>query len=227
MINESRTLNRDQISALISSFIDHGSIVNLGIGMPTSISNFISPDSQIILTSENGIIGYDTIITGNVKDDDAVNAGLQHVQLSKGASILDHAESFALIRSGKIDYAILGAYEVAKDGSFSSWTRSTDLYLQLGSVGGAMDIAEHAQNLFIAMKNFTPDKKSRLVNKCMLPITGQKKTVSMVFTELGIFKPQGNTFKLLAHPIGIDPNLIKKNIPVAITWDKNIAEINM
>lgn len=201
MSDEKQPLTRDQMGAVLAQRIGKGWIVNLGIGIPVLASNFFTEDQDITLTSENGVIGYGGLAPEGMEDPDLVNAGVQFTTLHPGGTIVHHADSFALIRSGRVDVTCLGAYEVAKDGSFANWKTVNDGMGNMGGIGGAMDLAACAQRIYIAMEHTTRDGQPRLVEQCALPVTAPS-GVNLVVTELGVFTVQDGHFVLEEHAPG-------------------------
>ena len=181
-------------------------IVNLGVGMPTLCSNYIDPDKDIIFHSENGVIGYGPLAQEGQEDRHLVNAGGQHVTARPGMAIVHHADSFALIRSGRVDVTVMGAYEVAENGDFANWRIPTR---KGGGIGGAMDLAACAKRVFIAMEHRTRDGEPRLLKRCKLPITAPG-VVTLVSTDLGLFELSPQGFKLLEHAPGWGPEDIQE-----------------
>ena len=171
-------------------------IVNLGVGMPTLCSNYVDPSKDIIFHSENGVIGYGPLAPQGQEDKHLVNAGGQNVTARKGMAIVHHADSFALIRGGKIDVTVMGAYEVAENGDFANWRIPTR---KGGGIGGAMDLAACAKRVFIAMEHTTRDGKSKLLKRCTLPVTAPG-VVKLLATDLGLFEisPEGFVLKEIA-----------------------------
>jgi 3-oxoacid CoA-transferase B subunit len=171
-------------------------IVNLGVGMPTLCSNYVDPSKDIIFHSENGVIGYGPLAPAGQEDKHLVNAGGQNVTARKGMAIVHHADSFALIRSGRIDVTVMGAYEVAENGDFANWRIPTR---KGGGIGGAMDLAACAKRVFIAMEHTTRDGKSKLLQRCTLPVTAPG-VVKLLATDLGLFEigPEGFVLKEFA-----------------------------
>jgi len=186
-------LTRDLMAARVAAELKDGWVVNLGIGMPTLCSDFVPVDRTVIFHSENGVIGYGRRATEEEVGPHIVNAGVQPVELTPFAAIVHHADSFALIRGGWLDAAILGAYEVACNGDFANWRLAGRTG---GSIGGAMDIAACAKRLYIMMEHTTRDGAPRLVTRCTLALTAPE-AVRMVFTDLGVFEPAGAAFRLL------------------------------
>lgn len=197
-----RRLTRDQMAAVLAQHLGDGWIVNLGIGIPTGVSNFLRPEQQIMLTSENGVVGYGRVAGEGEEDPDTVNASaVQSVTLNPGAAIVHHADSFAIIRRGMVDVTCLGAYQVAVDGSFANWKTMDDGEPMLGGIGGAMDLAACAQRVYLAMEHTTRDGEPRLLQRCTLPVTAPR-GVSLVVTDLGVIAVRDGRFVLEQHAPG-------------------------
>ena len=170
-----------QIAQRIVQDIPDGAYVNLGIGQPMSIANYLPPDKEIILQSENGILGMGPMATGDQIDPDLVNAGKQNITLLKGGSIFHHGDSFAMIRGGHIDICVLGAFQVSVKGDLANWrTQDPDA---IPAVGGAMDLAFGAKQVFVMMEHLTKAGASKLVEQCTYPLTGAG-VVTRVYTDL-------------------------------------------
>ncbi len=179
-----------QIAQRIVQDIPDGAYVNLGIGQPMSIANYLPPDKEIILQSENGILGMGPLATGDQIDPDLVNAGKQNITLLKGGSIFHHGDSFAMIRGGHIDICVLGAFQVSVKGDLANWrTQDPDA---IPAVGGAMDLAFGAKQVFVMMEHLTKSGASKLVEQCTYPLTGAG-VVTRVYTDLATLEitPQG------------------------------------
>ena len=170
-----------QIAQRIVQDIPDGAYVNLGIGQPMSIANYLPPDKEIILQSENGILGMGPMATGDQIDPDLVNAGKQNITLLKGGSIFHHGDSFAMIRGGHIDICVLGAFQVSVKGDLANW-RTQDP-AAIPAVGGAMDLAFGAKQVFVMMEHLTKSGASKLVEQCTYPLTGAG-VVTRVYTDL-------------------------------------------
>lgn len=179
-----------------------GWIVNLGVGMPTLCSNTDIGNRHIVYHSENGVIGYGPIASPGQEDLNLVNAGGQNVTLNPGAAVVHHADSFAIIRSGRIDVTVMGAYEVAQSGDFANWKVAG---AKGGGIGGAMDLAAGARRVFVIMEHTTRDGRARLIERCALPVTACG-VVKLVATNFGLFEPAGKGFRIrqLASGISID-----------------------
>ena len=191
---------RQQMADRIAAEFQDGWIVNLGVGMPTLCSNTDIGDRRIVYHSENGVIGYGPIATPEQEDLNLVNAGGQNVTLLPGAAVVHHADSFAIIRGGRIDVTVMGAYEVAANGDFANWKIAG---AKGGGIGGAMDLAACAQRVFIIMEHTTRDGGARLVRACSLPVTARG-VVTLVATNLGLFAPAGEGFRVRELAPGID-----------------------
>lgn len=190
------SLNREVMARRCAMEFQDGNIVNLGVGMPTLCSSFVPEDRFIIFHSENGVIGYGSLATPETLDLHLVNAGVQHVTLMPFASIVHHADAFGVIRSGRIDISVLGAYQVAENGDVANWKLPG---MKGGGIGGAMDLVASAKNVFILMEHVTRNGDPRLVKSCALPITAPG-VVKKLFTNLGVFDitPQGFVIREIA-----------------------------
>jgi 3-oxoacid CoA-transferase B subunit len=202
MSERAKGLSRQQMCDRLAMEFGDGWIVNLGIGIPTLCSNFDFGDKEIIFHSENGVIGYGPLAAPGKEDLHLVNAGGQHVTLRPGAAIVHHADSFAMIRGGRIDVTVLGAYEVAENGDFANWKMAGQ---QGGGIGGAMDLAACAKHVFIAMEHQTRDGKPRLIERCALPPTARG-VVNLVVTNLGLFEitKEGMALREIAPGVTVD-----------------------
>lgn len=208
MSEDARGLTRQQMCDRLAMEFADGWIVNLGVGIPTLCSNFDFGDTQVIFHSENGVIGYGPLAARGKEDPHLTNAGAQHVTLNPGASIIHHADAFAMIRGGRIDATVLGAYEVAANGDFANWRM---LGQKGGGIGGAMDLAVGAKHVFIVMEHTTRDNQPRLVATCALPLTAQG-VVTLVATNFGLFEPKGTGFLLREIAAGIDIAEVKATV---------------
>jgi 3-oxoadipate CoA-transferase, beta subunit len=171
----------EQIAQRIVCDIPDGAYVNLGIGQPMMISNYLPDDKEIIIQSENGILGMGPRATGDDIDPELVNAGEQNVTLLKGGAIFHHGDSFGMIRGGHIDICVLGAFQVSVRGDLANW-RTLDKDAIPG-VGGAMDLAQGAKQIFVMMEHLTKSGASKLVEHCTYPLTG-KAVVNRIYTDL-------------------------------------------
>ena len=193
MTNGGVRLTRDLMASRTAAEFQDGWIVNLGVGMPTLCSDFVPAGRRVIFHSENGVIGYGRNAAPEEADPHVVNAGVNPVVLEPFASILHHADAFAVIRRGLLDVGVLGAYEAAANGDFANWKTAGRFG---GGIGGAMDIAACAKRIFVMLEHTTRDGKPRLRSRCTLPITAPG-VVSLVITDLGVFEPTGDAFRAL------------------------------
>jgi 3-oxoadipate CoA-transferase beta subunit len=177
-------LNRNQIAARVAQDIPEGAYVNLGIGLPTMVANHLPADREIFLHSENGILGMGPAPGEGQEDPDLINAGKQPVTLLPGGAFFHHADSFAMMRGGHLDICVLGAFQVSAKGDLANWhTGEPDA---IPAVGGAMDLAIGAKQVFVMMDLLTKTGQSKLVEHCTYPLTGVG-CVSRVYTDLAIF----------------------------------------
>ncbi len=214
-------LNRQQMADAVARRFQDGWIVNLGVGIPTMCSN-TAITADIIYHSENGVIGYGPLAEPGHEDMHLVNAGGQHVTLKPEAAVVHHADSFAIIRSGKIDVTVMGAYEVACNGDFANWKVAGALG---GGIGGAMDLAASAKRVFIILEHTQRNGAPRLLTRCALPVTARG-VVKLVATNLGLFEPAGEGFNLLeiAPGVSVDEIRAATGAPVLVPADlKTIA----
>ena len=181
-------LSRELMAMRVAGELEDGTVVNLGIGMPTLVSNYIPMDSSIILHAENGVIGYGPFPQEGQEDANLVNAGGQPVTLLPGAAIVSHADSFAMIRGGYIDVAVLGGFQVSQRGDLASWSTDEE---SLGSPGGAVDIALAARRVIVMMEHTTKEGGPKLLRECSYPLTGRE-CVDLVVTDLGLFQVTGD-----------------------------------
>ncbi|MCV7226944.1 3-oxoacid CoA-transferase subunit B [Mycolicibacterium komossense] len=177
-------LERREMAAVVARDIPPASYVNLGIGQPTTVADYLAPDSQVILHTENGMLGMGRAAVGDEIDPDLTNAGKLPVTETPGASYFHHADSFAMMRGGHLDVCVLGAFQVSARGDLANWhTGAPDA---IPAVGGAMDLAIGAKSVFVMMNLFAKDGTAKLVTDCTYPLTG-KRCVSRVYTEHAVF----------------------------------------
>jgi 3-oxoadipate CoA-transferase, beta subunit len=177
-------LNRASIAKLVAADIPPGSYVNLGIGQPTLVADYLAPDSGVVLHTENGMLGMGRAAQGDEVDPELINAGKVPVTETPGASYFHHADSFAMMRGGHLDVCVLGAFQVSFDGDLANWhTGKPDA---IPAVGGAMDLAIGAKQVYVMMTLFTDAGAPKLVPSCTYPLTGLR-CVSRVYTDYGVF----------------------------------------
>jgi len=176
-------LNRNQLAARIARDIPEGAYVNLGIGAPTLIANYLPPEREIFLQSENGILGMGPAPPEGEEDPDLINAGKQPVTLLKGGCFFHHGDSFAMMRGGHLDICVMGAFQVSGEGDLANW--STGELDAVPAVGGAMDLAIGAKRVFVMMDHVTKAGEPKIVARCTYPLTGSR-CVSRIYTNLAV-----------------------------------------
>ncbi len=181
---------REEIAARVAQDIPEGAYVNLGIGLPTKVANYLPADKEIFLHSENGVLGMGPAPAPGEEDEDLINAGKQPVTLLTGGAYFHHADSFAMMRGGHLDICVLGAFQVSANGDLANWhTGAPDA---IPAVGGAMDLAIGAKQVFVMMDHQTKTGESKLVEACSYPVTGIG-CVNRIYTDLAVIDvtPQG------------------------------------
>jgi len=178
-----KRFSKDEIAQKVARDIAHGAYVNLGIGLPTLVANHLDPSKEVLLHSENGILGMGPAPQPGEEDDDVINAGKQPVTLLTGGAYFHHADSFAMMRGGHLDICVLGAFQVSRHGDLANWhTGAPDA---IPAVGGAMDLAIGAKRVFVMMELQTKSGESKLVERCTYPLTGVG-CGSRVYTDLAV-----------------------------------------
>lgn len=177
-------LSREQMAERVARDIPEGAYVNLGIGLPTSVANYLPADKEVFLQSENGLLGMGPAPQPGQEDPDLINAGKEPVTLLTGGAYFHHADSFAMMRGGHLDICVLGAFQVSQHGDLANW--STGAPDAIPAVGGAMDLAIGAKQVFVLMQLLTRKGESKLVAECTYPLTGLR-CVSRVYTDMGVF----------------------------------------
>lgn len=190
MIMDYQRRTKDQLAARVARDIFDGAVVNLGIGQPTLVANHLPAGVEVVLHSENGVLGMGPAPTEGQEDYDLINAGKQPVTLLAGGAYFHHADSFAMMRGGHLDICVLGAFQVSADGDLANW--STGAPGAIPAVGGAMDLAIGAKQTWVMMDLLTKQNESKLVEKCSYPLTGLA-CVKRVYTDLATLSctPQG------------------------------------
>lgn len=194
---------RDQMAARVAQDIPEGAYVNLGIGLPTLVANHLPSDREVVLHTENGLLGMGPAPAEGEEDWDLINAGKQAVTTLPGAAFFHHADSFAMMRGGHLDVCVLGAFQVAVNGDLANWhTGAPDA---IPAVGGAMDLAIGAKQVFVMMDLLTKQGVSKLVERCSYPLTGVG-CVSRVYTDVGVFdlRPEGVFVSDIVEGVSLD-----------------------
>ncbi|GGN90467.1 3-oxoadipate CoA-transferase subunit B [Actinoplanes lobatus] len=201
-----------ELAQLIAADIPEGAYVNLGIGQPTSIARYLKPDSGVILHTENGMLGMGEVVPDEEADRDLTNAGKQPVTELPGAAYFHHADSFAMMRGGHLDVCVMGAFQVSADGDLANWhTGAPDA---IPAVGGAMDLAVGAKEVWVMMTLFTKTGEPKLVPACTYPLTG-KACVTRVYTDVATFliTPDGVQVRD-THGITVDDLTARLDVPL-------------
>jgi len=215
-------LDKNQIAQRIAKEVKNGQYINLGIGIPTLVANYIPDDMEVVLQSENGLLGIGPFPTLENVDADLINAGKQTITMVKGSALFSSAESFGMIRGGHVQLTILGAMEVSENGDIANWKIPGKM---VKGMGGAMDLVASADNIIVAMQHCSRDGKSKLLKKCSLPITGIK-CVNKIVSDLAVLEvlPEGG-FKLLERAPGISVEEIQAKTEGRLVVDGDIPEM--
>jgi 3-oxoadipate CoA-transferase beta subunit len=194
-------MNREQMAARVAADIPEGAYVNLGIGLPTLVANALPKDREVILHTENGLLGMGPAPQKGHEDWDLINAGKQAVTALPGAAFFHHADSFAMMRGGHLDICVLGAFQVSADGDLANWhTGAPDA---IPAVGGAMDLAIGAKKTWVMMEHTTKEGQHKLVRSCTYPLTG-KACVSRIYTDLAVIDVTPQGFSAIEIVPGLD-----------------------
>jgi 3-oxoadipate CoA-transferase beta subunit len=199
-------LSREAIAARLAQDIEEGWHVNLGIGMPEGVANFLPEGRDILLHSENGILGMGPTPPEGQEDPTLVNAGKKPITMLQGASIFDHAMSFGLVRGGHLQLCVLGGYQVAQNGDLANWSR--DHGDPIASVGGAMDLAVGAQRIWVMMQHNSKDGAPRILENCTFPLTGSG-CVKRVYTDLAVIEVTPEGFLVTEMIDGMTPEELR------------------
>jgi len=216
-------LDKFGIAKRIAKELQDGYYVNLGIGIPTLVANYVPEGIEVILQSENGLLGIGPYPFEEQVDADLINAGKQTVTTTKGSSFFDSAMSFGMIRSGRVDLTVLGAMEVADNGDIANWKIPGKM---VKGMGGAMDLVASAKNIIVAMQHVNKAGESKLLKQCSLPITGLG-CVKKVVTELGVFNITEQGFELLEYAPGVTIDYIKSRTEGRLIISNNVFEMNI
>jgi 3-oxoadipate CoA-transferase beta subunit len=214
-------LTRDELAKRIAQDIPEGAYVNLGIGMPTLVGNHLPKDREIFLHSENGILGMGPAPAKGAEDWDLINAGKEPVTLLTGGAYFHHTDSFAMMRGGHLDIAVLGAFQVSVIGDLANWSTGGDA---IPAVGGAMDLAVGAKNVWVMMEHLTKSGESKIVERCTYPLTGIG-VVKRIYTDLAVIDvtPRGLVAHDLVPGLGFDELQRLSGVPLHSVGTKAAA----
>ena len=214
-------LDKNQIAQRIAQEVKNGYYVNLGIGIPTLVANFVRDDIEVEFQSENGILGMGPFPFEGEEDPDLINAGKQTITALPGASFFDSATSFAMIRGQHVDLTILGAMEVAQNGDIANWKIPGKM---VKGMGGAMDLVASADNIIVAMMHTNRAGASKLLQQCSLPLTGVN-CVKKVVTNLAVLSIENNAFRLLERAPGVSVDEIQAATEGTLIVEGDIPEM--
>ena len=214
-------LTKEQIAQRIAKELKDGFYVNLGIGIPTLVANYIPEGIKVVLQSENGLLGIGPFPEEGYEDPDLINAGKQTITTIPGSAFFDSAMSFGMIRAGKVDLTVLGAMEVSENGDIANWKIPGKM---VKGMGGAMDLVASAKNIIVAMMHTNPKGESKLLPHCTLPLTGVR-CVKKVVTDLAVLDVTEAGFKLLERAPGVTVEEIKSKTEGKLIVEGEVAEI--
>ncbi|MTD06012.1 3-oxoacid CoA-transferase subunit B [Serratia sp. YC16] len=208
-------LTHQQLAERIARDIPEGAYVNLGIGIPTQIANYLPADKEIFLHSENGILGMGPAPTPGEEDPELINAGKQPVTLLKGGCFFHHGDSFAMMRGGHLDICVLGAYQVSERGDLANW--STGAPGAIPAVGGAMDLAIGARQVFVMTEHLTKTGECKIVRQCSYPLTGVG-CIDRIYSDLAVMDVTHQGLVVREIFAGLTPQQLQEVTPVALTF---------
>lgn len=215
------SLSKEQIAQRIAKELKDGYYVNLGIGIPTLVANYIPQGINVVLQSENGLLGMGPFPEEGNEDADLINAGKQTITTLPGSAIFDSAMSFGMIRAGKVHLTVLGAMEVADNGDIANWKIPNKM---VKGMGGAMDLVAAAKNIIVAMQHTNPKGESKLLSKCTLPLTGIQ-CVTKIVTDLGVFEICPEGFKCIEYAPGVSKEEIIEKTNGRLIFSTELKEV--
>lgn len=216
-------LDKNGIAKRIARELKDGTYVNLGIGIPTLVANYIPENVNVEFQSENGVLGMGPFPVAGTEDADIINAGKQTITTLPGASFFDSATSFGMIRGQHVDLTILGAMEVSENGDIANWKIPGKM---VKGMGGAMDLVASAENIIVAMMHTNRAGKSKLLKKCSLPLTGVR-CVKKIVTNMAVLEITNKGFQLLERAPGVTIEDIQKATEGTLFYDKNVPEMKI
>jgi len=219
-----KMLDKIGIAKRIAQEVKDGMYINLGIGIPTLVANYIPATVNVVLQSENGLLGIGPFPKENEVDADLINAGKQTITMMPGSALFSSADSFGMIRSGKVDLTILGAMEVSEEGDIANWKVPGKM---VKGMGGAMDLVASAKHIIVAMQHCSKEGASKLLKKCSLPITGLR-CVKRIVSDMAVIDVlPGKGFKLLEHAPGVSVEQIKNATEGKLIVEGEIPEMKL
>ncbi len=214
-------MSKEQIAQRIARELRDGYYVNLGIGIPTLVANYIPAGMNVVLQSENGLLGMGPFPFTGEEDADLINAGKQTITTVPGSAFFDSAMSFGMIRAGKVDLTVLGAMEVSQWGDIANWKIPGKM---VKGMGGAMDLVASARNIIVAMMHTNPKGESKLLKACVLPLTGRR-CVKRIVSDLGVLDVRDGKFHLIERAPGVSIDHIQAHTAGELVVDGDVPEI--